>query len=106
MTTGFLKPALTLACLLIFSACSLPRAHCFRYRTPEKNDSPLVKAQTLLAHEDIELALQEFRKLTKSEPKNHEGYQGIADCLYFQSDYLKAMDALTSSPFLKEGDSG
>jgi len=89
--------AIVLACLLSCAAHLSQACQAFRYRTPEKKDSLVVKAKTLLAHEDIEQALQEFRKLTKLEPKNHEGYLGIADCLYFQGDYLKAMDAANTA---------
>lgn len=65
----------------------------FRYKTPEKTDSTLARAKTLLAHEDIEEAAREFRKLIKSAPQNFEGYLGIADCSYLQSDYLKARES-------------
>ncbi len=84
-------------CVLLLAALTVDSVLAFRYRTPEKKDSPVLKAKTLLAHEDIEQALLEFRKLTKSEPKNFEGYLGIANCLYYQGDYLKSMDAVNTA---------
>ncbi len=69
----------------------------FKYRTPEKTDGPLLKAKTLLANEEIDQALLEFRRLTKAEPKNYAGYQGVADCLYYKSDYAKAMEAANTA---------
>ena len=69
----------------------------FRYNTPEKNDPLIVRAKTLLAHEDLEEALTAFRKLIKQEPRNFEGYLGVADCLYFQNDYLNAMSSVNSA---------
>ena len=66
----------------------------FRYRTPEKSDPLVVKAKTLLAHEDIDEALKEFRNLIKKEPNNYEGYLGSADCLYFKSEYGKALESV------------
>ena len=69
----------------------------FRYNTPEKNAPLLVRAKTLLAHEDIEDALSDFRKLIKQEPRNFEGYLGVADCLYFQSDYLNALSSVNTA---------
>jgi tetratricopeptide (TPR) repeat protein len=88
---GLLIP---LAVLLAF----LPSdSFAFRYRTPEKSDPLLVKARTLLAHEDIDEALKEFRKLIKQEPRNSNAYLGIADCLYYQSEYLNAMEAVNTA---------
>ena len=69
----------------------------FRYNTPERNAPLLVRAKTLLAHEDIEDSLKAFRKLIKQEPKNFEGYLGVADCLYLQSDYLNAMSSVNTA---------
>lgn len=96
MNTGFRVLSIAV-CALWLASAAFNSTLAFRYRTPEKNDSPLVKAKTLLAHEDTEQALTEFRKLTKLEPKNHEAFQGVADCLYYQSDYLHAMEAVNTA---------
>ncbi len=95
MTGGIRVLPIALCALLL--AVAATSVFAFKYRTPEKKDSLVLKAKTLLAHEDIEQALQEFRKLTKLEPKNFEGYLGIANCLYYQGDYSKAMDAANTA---------
>lgn len=88
------RPHPLLLILVLSIAASIQiEAMAFRYKTPEKTDSILVRAKTLLAHEDIEEAAREFRKLIKKEPQNFEGYLGIADCLYLQNEYLKARES-------------
>lgn len=85
------RPHPLLLILVLSVAASIQmEATAFRYKTPEKTDSTLVRAKTLLSHEDIEEAAIEFRKLIQKEPQNFEGYLGIADCLYLQNEYSKA----------------
>jgi len=97
MTKNFPGSAIALAFLLCLAVCAPEGSQAFRTRTPEKTDPLIVKAKTLLQHEDYEEALNCFRKLTQTEPKNYQGYLGIADCLYFQGDYAKAMEAVNTS---------
>ena len=56
MTRGI--RVLPIALCALWLAVSAISVLAFKYRTPEKKDSLVLKAKTLLAHEDIEQALQ------------------------------------------------
>ena len=81
----------------IMTAQAQTNSFAFKYRTPEKGDSLVTEAKTLLANQEFEEAIKKFRILIKQEPKNYQGYLGVAECLYYQNDYPNALNSVNAA---------